>query len=115
MLTLKIAEVFEVSDLLDIIYASREKYPMGLLYKLYKLRKELKEVEEVFFERYNDVFGDKKNLTDDEMVTYLTIINSEVEIEDPKIDIQDILQYEDKTDVSLCQLVVFAEKICSSK
>lgn len=89
-MVLKVSELFEINEALSKLLSQDKEYPINIGYDIYRVKKNLDDIESYVVNRLCMVLDNermsKNELTNEEMLVYDTVMNSDVEIETFKIE-----------------------------
>lgn len=88
-----IYQVIKSNRSLDVLISQQGLYNINIAYKLYKVKKELDDIENYAFERLSSICPniDLNNLSDNELLIYNNIINSQIELNIPILTEDELL------------------------
>lgn len=89
-MTLKVSELFEVNESLTKLLSQDKEYPVNIGYDIYRVKKSLDDIEGYVVNRLCMVLDNermsKNELTNEEMLVYNMVMDTDVEIETFKIE-----------------------------
>lgn len=122
-MVLTVFNVFKINQSVERLIEQNIKLSFNNGYKLLQLKKELDNIEQYTVSKLNQVIDNERmkanQMTDEEQMTYLTIMNSEIEINDIKIDFDNIKENNEITlplqDIELLSVFFEEKKTCSEE
>ena len=92
--TVKLGYIFKLSQVIDKINRQQINLTAKTAFELYTLRNELYRIEDFILDRIDMAFGgsvELNNMTDGQRMIYDSVMNSDMEIEFPSIDKDEII------------------------
>lgn len=93
-MTVKLYEALAALPAIEKLVGQQVEYPVRIAYRIYKLREELSGIETFLFRRIEALFGgnvDFTCLTEKQREAYQAILNSDIDLDDCDVDMDDIL------------------------
>jgi hypothetical protein len=92
--TIKLGYIFKLSQIIDKINSQQINISAKTAFELYKLRNELYRIEDFILDRIDMACGgsvDLNNMSDSQKIVYDSVMNSDMEIDIPSIDKNEII------------------------